>query len=76
MTPLGRRGLLKASLAGGLLAGCSTTSRQSPKVGPQLVPIRARADDIFDIAVCLRPLRPAGPRVAAESLGDTLVVHN
>jgi len=76
LTPPGRRGLLKASLAGGLLAGCSTTSRQSSTVGPGLAPIRARADDILEVAVCLRPFRPAGPRVAAESLGDTLVVHN
>lgn len=72
---LGRRGLLQASLAGAL-AGCTTTPRGSPTSGPPLVPIRASTDRIIDIAVCLRPFRPAGPRVETERLGDTLVVHN
>ena len=69
---LGRRGLLQASLAGAL-AGCSTTPSE-PTL--RLAPIRARTDRIFDIAVCLRPFRPAGPRVETERLGDVLVVHN
>jgi D-amino-acid oxidase len=72
---LSRRGLLQASLAGAL-AGCSTVPRGSSLDGPPLVPIRARTDRIIDIAVCLRPFRPAGPRVETERLGDTLVVHN
>ena len=72
---LGRRGLLQASLVGAL-AGCSTTSGSSFEPAQQLAPIRARTDRIFDIAVCLRPFRPAGPRVETERLGDTLVVHN
>jgi D-amino-acid oxidase len=75
---MSRRGLLRASLLGsGVLAGCSTApSGSSFEAGPPLVPIRARTDRIFDIAVCLRPFRPAGPRVDVERLGDTLVVHN
>src|SRR5712671_3657858 len=74
---MSRRGLLQASLMGGALAGCSTApGGSSLDVGPPLVPIRARTDRIFDIAVCLRPFRPAGPRVDTERLGDTLVVHN
>jgi hypothetical protein len=70
--------LLQASLLGTvMLAGCSTAPRgSSVEVGPPLVPLRARIDRIFDIAVCLRPFRPAGPRVDTERLGDTLVVHN
>jgi D-amino-acid oxidase len=72
---LGRRGLLQASLAGAL-AGCSTMPGTSFEPALQLAPIRARTDRIFDIAVCLRPFRPAGPRVETERLGDTLVVHN
>ena len=72
---LGRRGLLQASLAGAL-AGCSTMPGSSIEPALQLAPIRARTDRIFDIAVCLRPFRPAGPRVETERLGDTLVVHN
>jgi hypothetical protein len=74
---MSRRGLLQASLMGGVLAGCSTAPGGSSfDAGPPLVPIRARTDRIFDIAVCLRPFRPAGPRVETERLGDTLVVHN
>ena len=74
-----RRGLLQASVLGSgtLAAACSRLSGGSPAEGtPPLVPIRARTDRIIDIAVCLRPFRPAGPRVEAERLGDTLVVHN
>src|SRR5215216_505000 len=66
---------MQASLAG-MLAGCSTMPGSSLEPGPPLAPIRARTDRIFDIAVCLRPFRPAGPRVETERLGDTLVVHN
>ena len=75
---ISRRRLLQASLLGGsALAGCSTAPGGSSfEAGPPLVPIRARTDRIFDIAVCLRPFRPAGPRVDTERLGDTLVVHN
>jgi D-amino-acid oxidase len=74
---ISRRGLLRASLLGGVLTGCSTApGGASFDAGPPLVPIRARTDRIFDIAVCLRPFRPAGPRVDTERLGDTLVVHN
>jgi glycine/D-amino acid oxidase-like deaminating enzyme len=69
----GRRGLLQASLLSGLLAACSTGPREA---APRLVPIWAETDRIFDIAVCVRPFRPAGPRLEAERLGDTLVVHN
>ena len=74
---MSRRGLLQASLLGGVVAGCSTAPGGSSfDAGLPLVPIRARTDRIFDIAVCLRPFRPAGPRMDAERLGDTLVVHN
>lgn len=72
---MGRRGLMQASLAGAL-AGCSTMPGSSFEPAPPLAPIRARTDRIFDIAVCLRPFRPAGPRVETERLGDVLVVHN
>jgi D-amino-acid oxidase len=70
-----RRGLLQVSM-GGLLAGCTAAPSGSSLDGPPLVPIRARTDRIIDISVCLRPFRPAGPRVETERLGDTLVVHN
>jgi D-amino-acid oxidase len=76
---MSRRGLLQASvLASGLLGGCSTSgSRSHPtEAASSLVPIRAGMDRVFDISVCVRPFRPSGPRVEAEQVGDTLVVHN
>ncbi|MFV4649235.1 FAD-dependent oxidoreductase, partial [Mycobacterium tuberculosis] len=33
-------------------------------------------DRLFDISVCLRPFRAAGPRLDTEQVGDALVVHN
>ncbi len=71
------------------LAGCVTasgpTAALSGKPGapllaydavPPLARVLARADRIFDITVCLRPFRAAGPRLDTERAGDTLVVHN
>jgi D-amino-acid oxidase len=71
------------------LAGCATASG-SPVSGlgrtaqypyahdalPVLQPVRAHADRLFDITVCLRPFRAAGPRLDTEMIGDHLVVHN
>ena len=77
MLTLNRRALL---LSAGALAGCSAVTgnpgRAALEAAPALVPIRAQTDRIFDIAVCLRPFRAAGPRLDAERVGDTLVVHN
>ena len=70
---LGRRRLLQTSLLGsGLLSACATTGSEAI----HLAPIRARTERIFDIAVCLRPFRAAGPRLDTERVGNTLVVHN
>jgi len=66
---------MQVSLAAAL-AGCSTKRSSSFEPAPPLASIRARTDRIFDIAVCLRPFRPAGPRVETERVGNTLVVHN
>lgn len=71
-----------AALGGmGLLGGCATTGgAATPRAGfataPPLAPIKARADRIMNITVCLRPFRAAGPRLDAETVGDKLVVHN
>jgi D-amino-acid oxidase len=43
---------------------------------PPLAPIRADINRLFDITVCLRPFRAAGPRLDTEQIGHTLVVHN
>jgi D-amino-acid oxidase len=83
-----RRRLLQG--AGGLglmgLAGCATdhgsvmvfSGVTNVDVGskPRLAPIRASLDRVFDVTVCLRPFRAAGPRLDTEQVGDTLVVHN
>ena len=77
-----RRAFLQrsAALGGlGLLGGCATTGQAaSPGFSspPPLAPIKARADRIMNITVCLRPFRAAGPRIEAETVGDKLVVHN
>jgi len=43
---------------------------------PPIVPIRAHADRMFRITVCLRPFRATGPRLDTERVGEKLVVHN
>lgn len=84
---MNRRRLLQTSLAmGGLgLAGCATQPRGEgvraaglpiQDIPPKLAPVRAHPDRLFDITVCLRPFRAQGPRIEAEQIGDTLVVHN
>jgi len=89
---LDRRRVLQGSLGGlGLLGlgGCATAgaSAVSPGMGlagaplgrdllPALAPLRAQTDRLFDITVCLRPFRAAGPRLDTEMVGDALVVHN
>jgi D-amino-acid oxidase len=75
-----RRRLLQGAAGAGLLGlgGCATATTSLPvydAVRP-LAPIRAHADRLFDITVCLRPFRAAGPRLDTEMIGDTLVVHN
>jgi glycine/D-amino acid oxidase-like deaminating enzyme len=78
---LDRRGLLRGSAVLGSLnalglAGCATAPPPAAPETVRLAPVRARADRIFDITVCTRPFRAAGPRLETEQLGDTLVVHN
>jgi len=85
---LDRRRLMLGSAGLGLLGlgGCATTTIGAPASAPSLVPyaeqrppirpVHARMDRVFDITVCLRPFRAQGPRIEAEQVGDTLVVHN
>jgi D-amino-acid oxidase len=85
---LDRRRLMLGSAGLGLLGlgGCATTTLSAPASAPSLVPyaeqrppirpVHARMDRVFDITVCLRPFRAQGPRIEAEQVGDTLVVHN
>jgi D-amino-acid oxidase len=81
-----RRMLQSLTAAGGFaLSGCTTPilsgATEPEPLSPNdrarfLAPLRASADRIFDITVCLRPFRAAGPRLDTERIRDTLVVHN
>jgi glycine/D-amino acid oxidase-like deaminating enzyme len=82
-----RRQLLQAlTAAGGLgLGACTSPALLGTPEPERLAPgdrarflasLRARPDRIFDITVCLRPFRAAGPRLDTERIRDTLVVHN
>ncbi len=86
---LDRRRLLLGSAGAGLLGlgGCATAGAAGPAASPAaavpfgerytpILPVHARMDRLFDITVCLRPFRAQGPRLDAEQIGDTLVVHN
>jgi glycine/D-amino acid oxidase-like deaminating enzyme len=79
-TTMNRRDLLQSSLALSGVAGLSGCANViAPSVGayqPVIAPVRARTDRIFDITVCLRPFRAAGPRLDTETIGHTLIVHN
>ena len=74
---LGRR----QAMAGGalaLLGGCTraplVSSRSS--LGIRLAPLKADINHVMKVTVCLRPFRPAGPRLEVERFGDKAVVHN
>jgi glycine/D-amino acid oxidase-like deaminating enzyme len=76
-----RRSVLGAGLAG--LGGCATLpGARAAGPGPVasaprlLAPVRASPARLFDLTVCLRPFRAAGPRLDTEQVGATLVVHN
>lgn len=77
-TSVGRRRLLQTlAAAGGMgLGGCVAPTLFPKDRARFLAPLRASADRIFDITVCLRPFRAAGPRLDTERIRDTLVVHN
>ena len=75
MTILDRRLALLGGLAG--LSACATNpQRLAAPDASRLMPVRAHMRRVFDITVCSRPFRAAGPRLDTEMLGDTLVVHN
>jgi glycine/D-amino acid oxidase-like deaminating enzyme len=75
---LGLLGLTGCASASGRLSGPSNLAPGAAAARPPLIlaPVRASADRLFDITVCLRPFRAAGPRLDTEQVGDTLVVHN
>lgn len=63
----------------GALGGCARRVIAPPALatrGFTVAPVRAEADRIFRITVCLRPFRAAGPRIEMEKVGEKAVVHN
>jgi glycine/D-amino acid oxidase-like deaminating enzyme len=79
---LDRRRVLQGAAGAGLigLSACAgVPGTRGPGLLPaqsRLAPIRASADRLFDVTVCLRPFRAKGPRLDVEQIGDTLIVHN
>lgn len=83
---IGRRTILRGAsglvgLAG--LQACAPAMRVAPAPPaplpgqrPRLIPLRVTPDQLIDVKCCIRPLRAAGPNLATEQIGDTLVVHN
>ena len=87
LSRIDRRRLLRGAMALGGMAGLTGCAAGAVTPGSGVVgvatmptiplaPIRADLDRLFDITVCLRPFRAAGPRIETERVGDTLVVHN
>lgn len=82
---LGKSGVAAAGLA---LGGCSPRGAQpqvAPAAPPPVVPVRPRLvlprprvgwESIIRTTVGLRPFRPAGFVLRAESLGDKTLIHN
>jgi glycine/D-amino acid oxidase-like deaminating enzyme len=76
---LGLFGLGGCAVTGAPLAGTSTGAMGAPAPSRSytpLAPVRADRDRIFDVTVCLRPFRAAGPRLDTEEIGEAFVVHN
>jgi D-amino-acid oxidase len=73
-----RREFLRTlSLAGaGLASGCATFGLGRPPRRRWLPPVRVAANREIRTVVGLRPFRASGFRVAAEQIGEKLVVHN
>jgi len=75
MNRLDRRMFLTAAAAG---VGCAAkrVTTTPPAVRPRLAPVLASTERIFQITVCARPFRAAGPRLDIERVGEKTVVHN
>jgi D-amino-acid oxidase len=85
---LSRREALRAVglLAGGVVLNSACTRRVRPYVidppvgigrnGRHFTPVNVARDRVIRTVVGLRPFRPSGFVVRAESLGDKLLVHN
>jgi glycine/D-amino acid oxidase-like deaminating enzyme len=68
--------LLNASCARRVQQTVGASSNSAPKHIRHLAPVNVAADREIRTVVGLRPFRPSGFVVRAESLGDKLLVHN
>ena len=77
---LARRNFLSAGGAALALGACTRAPLApvaAPAVArPALAPLHADRHHLMKVTVCLRPFRPAGPRLEAERFGETTIVHN
>jgi len=73
---LQRRGFVTGSAAA-MLAGCTRAPLAvTAPSAPRLVPLHADTHHVTKVTVCLRPFRPAGPRLEAERFDNRTVIHN
>jgi glycine/D-amino acid oxidase-like deaminating enzyme len=79
----GTSAVLGASLLGltpmGRVSAAEALPAPSDPLFPPLSPlamVRARADRLIRVTVCLRPFRAAGPNLSVEKIGTKTVVHN
>ena len=71
-----RRAFLAAGGAA-LVSSCAQTGALAPIAQPRrFAPLLFDADRLMKVTVCLRPFRPAGPRLEVERFGERTVVHN
>lgn len=77
MEAVGRRSFLTGSGAT-LLAGCAARGGApfAALRSPRLAPLHFDREHLMRTTVCLRPFRPAGPRLEIERFGEKTVVHN
>lgn len=73
-----QRRTVLAGAGSAFLAGCAGAglAPAAPPAATRLPALKLDLDRLMKITVCLRPFRPAGPRLEAERLGEKLVVHN
>jgi glycine/D-amino acid oxidase-like deaminating enzyme len=68
-----------ATLAAFAVTNPASAAEDAPRgfaAPPPIAPLRASADRLIDIRVCLRPFRAQGPRIEAERRYGKTIVHH